>query len=229
VSASSGGPGGGVLVASVNRGGPALRAGLRKGDEIRTIDATEVRNQGDLVKELRRHRAGQKVGLGVSRGGESVEISVELAEGAPVFAKGCAAGYLEDCVSLGSAYERGAGLPADVSRALALYQQACDGSEPAGCVSLAFLQEHGHGVRADLARAAPLYAKACEAGDPWGCNDLGVLCARGTGVPKDTARAADLLSRACAAGLPDGCNNEYFLRNSSEAGFPGLTSRAHTR
>ena len=82
---------------------------------------------------------------------------------------------------------------------------------------------------ADLARAAPLYAKACEAGDPWGCNDLGVLCARGTGVPKDTARAADLLSRACAAGLPDGCNNEYFLRSSSEAGFPGLTSRAHTR
>ncbi len=80
-SASSGGPGRGVLVANVNRGGPAFRAGLRKGDGIRAIDGIEVRNQGDLVRELRRRRAGQRVSLGVSRGGASVEISVELVDG----------------------------------------------------------------------------------------------------------------------------------------------------
>jgi TPR repeat protein/predicted Ser/Thr protein kinase len=228
-SAASGGPGGGVLVASVNRGGPAWRAGLRKGDGIRTIDGAEVRNQGDLVRELRRRRAGQRVSLGVARGDESVEVSVELAEGAPVFAKGCAAGYLEDCVGLGSAYERGKGAAADLPRALALYQQVCDGGEPAGCVSLAFLHERAQGVPADVARAAALYARACEAGDPWGCNDLGVLTETGTGVPKDSARAADLLRRACAAGLPDGCNNAYLLRGASGGGFPGFTSRAHTR
>lgn len=228
-SASSGGPGGGVLVASVNRGGPAFRTGLRKGDGIRTIDGAEVRNQGDLVRELRGRHAGQRVSLGVSRDGGSVEISVELAEGSSVFAKGCAAEFLEDCVSLGSACERGEGGPADLSRALALYQQACDGGEPAGCVSLAFLHERGQRVPPDVARAAALYAKACDAGDPWGCNDLGVLTARGTGAPRDPARAADLLSSACAAGLPDGCNNAYLLRGASEGGFPGLTSRAHTR
>jgi len=57
-------------------------------------------------------------------------------------------------VSLGSAYERGKGVQADLVGALALYQQACDGGESVGCVSLAFLHERGQGVPADSCLAS---------------------------------------------------------------------------
>ena len=179
----------GILVASVNRGSPAFRAGLLRGDVIRNIDGVTVLDRSALLAELRRRRAGQEVRLGVSREDRPRELVVRLGRAVEEFTGGCERGYAEDCASLGTVYERGEGAAVDLPRAVGLYRRACDQGEPSGCVSLALMYERGKGVPVDAARAAALDRQSCEAGDAWGCNNFGVLQANGTGVTKDERRA----------------------------------------
>jgi TPR repeat protein/predicted Ser/Thr protein kinase len=231
---------GGALVAGVNRGGPAFRAGLRPGDVIRRIDGTTVGDRSGLVAELRRRSVGQEVRLGVSREGRPLDLSLRLGRAVEVFAIGCGRGYAEDCASLGTVYERGEGVAVDLPRAAELYRRACEGAEPSGCVGLALIYESGRGVARDAARAATLLRQSCDAGDVWGCNNLGVLQATGTGATKDESQAGERFRTACAAGLPEACANQRFWTsrvaperdpNAPFVGGPflGGTSRPYTR
>jgi predicted Ser/Thr protein kinase len=225
---------GGALVAALNRGTPAFRAGLRKGDVIQRIDGVPVPDRSALVAELRRRSVGQEVRLDVSRAGRSLGFGVRLEKAADLFAAGCQQAYLEDCASLGTVYERGEGVPVDLPRAADLYRRACDGGEHSGCVSLALIYERGRGVAVDATRAAALDRKSCEAGDVWGCNNLGALHAKGTGVAKDEPRAGEMFRKACVAGLPEACANERLWADRAFGGDPnaqflGGTSRPYTR
>jgi predicted Ser/Thr protein kinase len=227
----------GLLVAAVGRGSPAFRAGVRKGDVVRSIDGVTLTDRAALLAELRRRSAGQEVTLGVLRDGRSVEFPVRLAKAADVFAKGCEKGYAEDCASLGTVYERGEGVPVDLTRAGDLYRRACDEGEPSGCIGLGLMNERGKGLPADAARAAALYRKACEAGDVWGCHNLGVLHAKGAGVARDEKRAEELLGGACADGLPEACANRGLQANrwlwsgsrTRDSPFLGTSTRPYTR
>ena len=206
---------GGALVAGVSRGGPAFRSGVRQGDVIRSIDGVSVPDRSGLVAELRRRSVGQDVRIEVSRAGRPLRFAVQLGRAAELFAKGCDSGYMEDCASLGTVYERGEGVSVDIPRAADLYRRACEGREPLGCVSLALRHELGGGVAVDLVRAAALYEQSCAKGDVWGCNNLGVLRAKGTGVAKSETGAAELFSRACEAGLPEACANQQLLTDKT--------------
>lgn len=62
----SGRQGGGVLVASVERGSPAWRVGLREGDVIVAVNRSEVSSVADASRAL--SRAGPVVALNVRRG-----------------------------------------------------------------------------------------------------------------------------------------------------------------
>jgi S1-C subfamily serine protease len=87
----------GALVASVVEGGPSDQAGLQGGtrevelpdypeviptggDIIVGIDGTPVRSMDDVITYLQNTRVGQQVILTVLRGGEQLELSVELGE-----------------------------------------------------------------------------------------------------------------------------------------------------
>ena len=59
----------------------AKAAGLQKGDIIKAVNDTAIRNRYDLMVELSKHKAGDKVTVIVSRDGEMVEIETVLQEG----------------------------------------------------------------------------------------------------------------------------------------------------
>jgi len=78
-------PPGGVLVGEVVPGGAAHRAGLRGletggvPDVILEVNGVKVNSFEDLLREVRRHQVGDRVRLSVRRGGEVLQVEVELA------------------------------------------------------------------------------------------------------------------------------------------------------
>jgi S1-C subfamily serine protease len=70
--------GGGPVVAAVDSGSAADRAGLRVDDRIVSIDGTRTTDTATLVYGLRRRPAGTRAVLGVERRGKPVRVAVTL-------------------------------------------------------------------------------------------------------------------------------------------------------
>lgn len=71
---------GGVLVISVEAGGPAQRAGLREGDIIVSLDSTPVGSIDDLHRLLTEERVGAPATLGILRGPERLDLPIVIAD-----------------------------------------------------------------------------------------------------------------------------------------------------
>jgi hypothetical protein len=70
----------GVLVSTVRPGSPAEQAGVRRGDVLLRIGATQLRALPDLAYVLRSHRAGDVVEVVWLRGSETLSAPVTLGE-----------------------------------------------------------------------------------------------------------------------------------------------------
>ena len=70
----------GVVVADVDEGGPASRAGLRPGDVIESIEGMPVDNVALFTLSLYLGTTGDKVNLQVVRGGKRLNVSVPVLE-----------------------------------------------------------------------------------------------------------------------------------------------------
>jgi serine protease Do len=70
----------GVVVADVDEGGPASRAGLRPGDVIESIEGIPVDNVALFTLSLYLGTTGDKVNLQVVRGGKRLNVSVPVLE-----------------------------------------------------------------------------------------------------------------------------------------------------
>jgi serine protease Do len=70
----------GLLVHSLEPGGPAARAGALVGDILVSIEGRPLGSPEELVGELGGARVGESVRMGVLRGGNSVEIPVVVGE-----------------------------------------------------------------------------------------------------------------------------------------------------
>jgi serine protease Do len=68
----------GVLVAGVERGSPAARAGLRQGDQVTAINGERVETSRALVRNIAAVPPGQTVRLSVLRDGRPTEIPVQV-------------------------------------------------------------------------------------------------------------------------------------------------------
>jgi serine protease Do len=68
----------GVGIDSVDRGGPAARAGLRAGDVVTAVNGQHVDSANDLIKAVAVTPPGSSVRLTVKRAGRSFEISVTV-------------------------------------------------------------------------------------------------------------------------------------------------------
>jgi serine protease Do len=68
----------GVLVAGVERGSPAARAGLRQGDQVVAINGERVETSRALVRNIAAIPPGQTVRLSVLRDGRPSEIPVQV-------------------------------------------------------------------------------------------------------------------------------------------------------
>ncbi len=69
---------GGAAVGSVISGGPAAKAGLRKGDRVVEIAGTPVREPDDVSAVVNARRPGDKVRVVVERGGQRRTLTVTL-------------------------------------------------------------------------------------------------------------------------------------------------------
>jgi len=71
---------GGVLVNSVNPGGPADRAGIKTGDVIVKLNGKDVNDPNNLRNEISSFAPGTQVTLGILRNGQPQDIRVKLGE-----------------------------------------------------------------------------------------------------------------------------------------------------
>jgi predicted metalloprotease with PDZ domain len=69
--------GGGVTVAGVSPGGPAAEAGVKAGDVIVAVQSKPVTTGRELVRAMEAVKPGDKVELGLQRGGKPVKLAVE--------------------------------------------------------------------------------------------------------------------------------------------------------
>jgi putative serine protease PepD len=70
--------GDGALVADVVDGGPAARAGVRRGDRILSVGGEEIRESADVAAAISDRRVGERVEVVVQRGGQRETLRVEL-------------------------------------------------------------------------------------------------------------------------------------------------------
>ena len=68
----------GALVNDVVEGGAAQKAGLQRGDVIRSVNGTSVETSGDLPPIIGAMAPGSRVRLGILRAGKPMDISVTL-------------------------------------------------------------------------------------------------------------------------------------------------------
>ena len=68
----------GMGVDGVSAGGPADKAGVKKGDTIIEIDETQIKNIYDYMHQLGELKKGQKVKIKVRRGKEIIELDVQF-------------------------------------------------------------------------------------------------------------------------------------------------------
>lgn len=69
---------GGVYVASVQEGGAASEAGIRKGDVITAIDGVKIVESSTLQEQIAKHRPNDKVKLSIKRGDSMKQFDVTL-------------------------------------------------------------------------------------------------------------------------------------------------------
>ncbi len=77
----------GALVASVDAGGPAAKAGLQVGDVIRKVNGQPIVSSGDLPALIGQSSPGEQVTLEVWRHGKREELSARLGDAAERSAK----------------------------------------------------------------------------------------------------------------------------------------------
>jgi hypothetical protein len=71
----------GVIVSKVLVGSPAEKAGIRVGDKIAEIRNTEIETSRSLARALGKAGVGQRLRVTVKRGGEDVELTIDLGRG----------------------------------------------------------------------------------------------------------------------------------------------------
>lgn len=70
----------GAYISGVQLNGPAAKAGLEKGDVITKVGDVQVQNSSGLVRELYKHKVGEKVTITFIRDGQTKNVEVTLGE-----------------------------------------------------------------------------------------------------------------------------------------------------
>jgi hypothetical protein len=120
-----------------------------------------------------------------SRSPRTVEIEARVCELEPP----------KRCLSAASAYERGEGVPADPTRAAALYGRGCDAGDGDSCNNATFLLPRA--TADDDVKRTSLQRRACELGSAAGCMNFAQDLADGRGVTRDEAAAVALDRKWC--------------------------------
>ncbi len=77
----------GVVVNSVERGSPAERAGLKRGDVILAIEGQQIQSGDELVQIVSNRKIGSKITLGVLRDGKHLRVPVQVGDRSKIVAE----------------------------------------------------------------------------------------------------------------------------------------------
>jgi putative serine protease PepD len=72
--------GAGAKVGAVQANSPAQKAGIQQGDVIKTVDGKAVNSSEEVVSAISSKQAGDKITLGLQRGGSTKDVTVTLAQ-----------------------------------------------------------------------------------------------------------------------------------------------------
>jgi TPR repeat protein len=115
-----------------------------------------------------------------------------------LFKRACEGNVPRGCNKQGEMTQKGlAGVPADLTKAVGLFDKACNQGWAYGCGNLGVSYDLGLGITADAVKATPLLKKGCDGGLPSACRRLAVHYMEGTGVAVDPLQAVSLYSKAC--------------------------------
>jgi S1-C subfamily serine protease len=70
----------GAFINTVLSGGPADRAGIEKDDVVVSFDGEKINSMDDLVVAIRLHKVGDRVRLGIVRGGNRRTVTATLGD-----------------------------------------------------------------------------------------------------------------------------------------------------
>jgi hypothetical protein len=111
-------------------------------------------------------------------------------------------GDLKARAELGARYARGAGVSADLKKAVSLFEQAAKKGEPNAQYYLGTAYDRGAGVKKDPAQAARWFGTAASQNHAGGQYALGVMMTDGQGKLKaDPKAAAELVAKAAEQGF----------------------------
>ncbi|WP_448954038.1 caspase family protein [Labrys neptuniae] len=125
----------------------------------------------------------------------ALDSAGSFADARDLLTKAAAAGSVSAMSDLALKLEKGEGGPADIPRAVALFDQAAAAGNVAAMRNVAIEFENGVGRPRDAAQAAQWYRKAADTGDPQAMGFLAVLHLQGTGVPKNAAEAKQWIGK----------------------------------
>ncbi|MGD8567847.1 MAG: tetratricopeptide repeat protein [Gammaproteobacteria bacterium] len=117
-------------------------------------------------------------------------------EAATWYGKAAEQGYASAQNSLGYAYERGQGVPANNQKAFYWYKQAAQQGHAQAQNNLGTLYFNGKGVAADRQQALLWYRKAAQQGNATAQQNIGVMYSRGYGVRQDEEAAFNWFLKA---------------------------------
>ncbi len=94
----------GAYVAETTAGGPAEKAGVKMGDIVKTVNGASVKSPTDLTRRIADVKVGEKVNVGVLRGGKMVSLTLTAAlrPGEEELLKGFGGGNSDDGTAPGS-------------------------------------------------------------------------------------------------------------------------------
>lgn len=143
-------------------------------------------------------------------------VDGETDEALTLFNEAAEAGNIRAMTTLGGLYESGAGVPADLSKAVGFYEKAVAAGADDAAVNLARILAEGKGYPQDLPRAVSLLEHASDEGSEQAAFNLGVLALNNQGVPTDKAR--DYFALASDRGFTEGHFRAALLYESDELG-----------
>lgn len=68
--------GAGVSIAAIDQTGPAMRAGLKPGDQVDSVNGDKVENARSLIRAVAAAVPGSSIRLSVNRHGHVIEVPV---------------------------------------------------------------------------------------------------------------------------------------------------------
>jgi TPR repeat protein len=189
----------GMLVTDVIRGGPADRAGLRKGDII--VQVAEVSgNTRQLTERIRREPVGVPFKITYLRGQARTQVDVSTVDRLSFYKTAAAEGSAVAQGALGDIYFNGDGVAKDAAEGVRWWRKAADQGYAEAAAHLGWAYLHGASVPKDPAEGVRWYRKAAEQGDSVAERLLGWAYFNGQGVPKDLAEGARWYRKAAEQG-----------------------------